>query len=268
LRIALCDWSLHREFQAGKISLFDYFKIAKERFKLDAVEFGSWLFKSFEDDYLNELRRTIDGLGLKVVNLNVDVGNISQRDDEKRRKDAEMLKGWFRIAKAIGSPSFRVNTGNGVNGIEEALHRCITSYKELTNLAEKGGIRVLIENHGGLSANPDNIVRIIKEVKSDYLKAAEKFKHRIYHVHAKDTEIIQDALNNVGIYGSEWWRYRIPGWGVVDWRKLITILLDANYRGDIDIEHEDPVFHGPRFRDGLVLGLRYLSQFIPPSEGE
>jgi sugar phosphate isomerase/epimerase len=235
VKIALCDWSLHNEFMKKKISLFDYFKIAKERFRFDAIEFGSWLFESLEDDYLKQLRQAIERHGLRVVNLNVDLGNISQKDDGKRKKDVEMLKGWFRIAKALGSPSFRVNTGNGTDG-EDALHRCIASYKELTNLAEKEGIRVLIENHGGLSAKPENIIRIIKEVKSDHLKLTADFGNfapeiryeglakiapYIKHAHVKTYEFDAEGLEKT-----------------YDIEKCINILKLAGFDGCYGIEFD------------------------------
>jgi sugar phosphate isomerase/epimerase len=97
----------------------------------------------------------------------------------------------------------------------------------------------------------------------DHIKAIYDYGDRIYHIHAKDTEILQDQLDYISIYAKGWWRYRIPGWGEIDWQRFIAALLDVEYAGNIVIEHEDPVFHGDRFNEGLVLGYKHLSQFLP-----
>jgi sugar phosphate isomerase/epimerase len=123
----------------------------------------------------------------------------------------------------------------------------------------------------------------------DYVKAIHDYGSRIYHVHAKDMEIRRDILARVGIYGQAfgevkdfgagWWRPRTPGWGEVDWPRFITALIEVNYPGNIDIEHEDHVFaqlsnvgqvvqesdivasYGTEEK-GLVLGYRTLSRLL------
>ncbi|MDQ2730898.1 MAG: sugar phosphate isomerase/epimerase [Armatimonadota bacterium] len=96
----------------------------------------------------------------------------------------------------------------------------------------------------------------------DYIKATYQYGARIFHVHAKDTEINYGRFAEEGIYGTNWWRYRIPGWGEIRWQKFIAALLDVGYTGNLDIEHEDPVFHGDHHREGLMLGLKHLSQLV------
>jgi sugar phosphate isomerase/epimerase len=61
----------------------------------------------------------------------------------------------------------------------------------------------------GLEFDPSHFVRLF----IDPVSAAWQFKDRILAVHAKDTEITQPVLQQVGIAGKGWWRYRIPGQG-------------------------------------------------------
>ena len=58
----------------------------------------------------------------------------------------------------------------------------------------------------------------------DYLRAAREFGSRIYHAHAKDTEFLPEAQYGYGAIGVErgrfgqgTYRFRIPGFGVIDW---------------------------------------------------
>jgi len=84
-----------------------------------------------------------------------------------------MIKRWFRVAEYIGSPFIRVNTGAGEG--EEDLQRAIHGYRELAKTAEETGVVLLIENHGGISANSDSILKIIEGVGGEHLKACPDF---------------------------------------------------------------------------------------------
>ncbi|QTH43140.1 sugar phosphate isomerase/epimerase [Cohnella sp. LGH] len=124
----------------------------------------------------------------------------------------------------------------------------------------------------------------------DYVKAIHEFGHKIFHAHAKDMEILHDVKARSGQFGTlfrdiddlghGWWRARTPGWGDVKWDKYITALIEVNYTGNIDIEHEDDVFaktidmgeiteesdivnNYVQDRNGLILGYKTLSALIP-----
>ena len=107
----------------------------------------------------------------------------------------------------------------------------------------------------------------------DYLQAARDFAGKIFHTHAKDTEIVEDGAYQYGIFGrqidpqpwkSGWWRYRLPGSGEIDWKKFIDTLQECGYDNVLSIEHEDPVWEGTeeKVKKGLLLGLQHLSPFI------
>ncbi|MEM1507655.1 MAG: sugar phosphate isomerase/epimerase [Candidatus Bathyarchaeia archaeon] len=93
----------------------------------------------------------------------------------------------------------------------------------------------------------------------DYIEAVHKFGDRIYHTHAKDTEILPFKLRYVGVLGRGWWRYRIPGWGGINWRSYITALKEVGYNYVLSIEHEDPFFSP---EDGLIDGRRFLEGIL------
>jgi sugar phosphate isomerase/epimerase len=97
---------------------------------------------------------------------------------------------------------------------------------------------------------------------ADYIGAIRQFADRLVFTHAKDTEVLEDRLGEVGIYGDGWWRYRLPGLGHIDWEAAASALAEVGYRSGIVIEHEDPVFEGERFDEGLAIGLKYLRQVL------
>jgi sugar phosphate isomerase/epimerase len=128
----------------------------------------------------------------------------------------------------------------------------------------------LVPNHRfGLEFDPSHLVRQY----IDPIQTAWDFRDRILAVHAKDTEIIQPVLAKVGIHGRGWWRYRIPGQGLIDWPKFITVLLQAGFQGGMAVEHEDNFWDAPHGdagpemaqerKDGFILAARFLRQYLP-----
>jgi sugar phosphate isomerase/epimerase len=131
-------------------------------------------------------------------------------------------------------------------------------------------LMALVPNHRfGLEFDPSHLVRQF----IDPIQTAWNFRDRILAVHLKDTEIIQPVLQEVGIHGEGWWRYRIPGQGLIDWPKFLTVLLQAGFRGGMAVEHEDDFWDEspsdesadfPQARkDGFILAARFLRQYAP-----
>lgn len=121
----------------------------------------------------------------------------------------------------------------------------------------------------GLEFDPSHFVRQY----IDPIPVAWQFKDRILAVHAKDTEIVKPVLQQVGISGHGWWRYRIPGQGIVNWPEFLTVLLEIKFSGGIAVEHEDQFWDAPHTanlaefpqqrKDGFILARRFLGQFLP-----
>jgi len=174
-------------------------------------------------------------------------------------------------------------------------------YTPIAKMAEEMGVRIAFENcpHylgypltiGNISFSPEMWELMFEAVPSralglefdpshlfwqgiDYIGALRKFGDRVYAMHAKDTEICEDMKKKCGILGKQlgavsiwdsgWWRYRIPGWGKIDWQEIYRVLYDLKYDGPIMIEHEDPVFDGELRPQGLKMGLKYLRKFDLP----
>lgn len=90
---------------------------------------------------------------------------------------------------------------------------------------------------------------------------------RIFHVHAKDLEFVAHNLHRSGWQGHGAWdrpdrgvRFRVPGWGHVDWKCVLSELQLAGYAGPVSIEHEDPVFSRD---EGIEKAVTFLSPLIP-----
>src|SRR3954454_7198694 len=97
----------------------------------------------------------------------------------------------------------------------------------------------------------------------DPVAVLPRYVDRVLHVQAKDVQIDPDGRNRHSVFGravdraanpwqSGWWRYRVPGLGEIDWRRLVDAVYEGGFDGFVSVEHEDPVWSGSQdlVRDG------------------
>lgn len=215
--------------------------------------------------------------------------------DEKLR--AERLADFKKVIQA--ATRLGVSTVSGFVGrhprltIAENVELFAKVFRPLVRYAARRGVRIAIENcpmpgwqFEGLAGNiayspwiwdmlyervPDDNFGLnfdpshLYWLGVDYLSVVEDYADRIFHVHAKDTEIDEAALAHRGsLLGGGWWRYRIPGMGELDWPAFLSRLYEIGYDGAVSIEHEDPVWGGSeeKVKEGLLIGGKFLQQFV------
>jgi sugar phosphate isomerase/epimerase len=118
-----------------------------------------------------------------------------------------------------------------------------------------------------LNYDPSHLIRL----GVDHVRFLEEFLPHVVHVHAKDTEIIPEAVYEFGLYqgsafrgphqfGEQSWRYTVPGQGVARWATIFKILKEASYKGVVSIELEDENFNGSEEGEkaGFLASLGYL----------
>jgi len=64
------------------------------------------------------------------------------------------------------------------------------------------------------------------------------------------------------VHGRGWWRFVIPGLGLLDWGAIFAALKAAGYQGDVAVEHEDSAYLGERWNEGLTIGLKTLRPLV------
>ena len=155
-KISLAEWSLHKALFAHKIDNLDFPKIAREDYGIEGVEFVNQFFKDKAEDsaYLKDLKKRADDHGVTCVLIMIDgEGDLSAPKQEERAKAVENHKKWVDAAAALGCHAIRVNTGHhysptDVGAVAEACG-------SLTDYGAKDEIKIICENHGGPSSNPD-----------------------------------------------------------------------------------------------------------------
>jgi sugar phosphate isomerase/epimerase len=270
----------------------------------DALECGAWPQEkgkkgaNLDVDSLTkpkaaELRSTMSGLGLDISSLGY-YANMLIADAAGRTERAKHLKKVIDAAEKLGVGLVGCFIGrDATKKLDENVPEVKKVFKPLCTYAADHGVRLMIENCpmvgwdfeglvGNIAFNPEMWCRVFDALSGfeiglnydpshlvwqgiDYIGLVPEFAARIYHTHAKDTEIIEPRCDRDGIFAPGWWRYRIPGMGEIDWGRYISVLGEQGYNGVLSIEHEDPVWHGEtdKNKQGLMLGRRHLAQFLP-----
>ncbi len=129
----------------------------------------------------------------------------------------------------------------------------------------------LVDSHPclGFNLDPANLIYLGLRVEN----FIDALGDRIFHVHAKDGEIVEHNIQYGGILMQGDWqrldrafRFRIPGWGSVPWKKVITELAMVGYDYVLSYEHEDVTMS---VGDGVEKVVAYLKPLLikAPYEG-
>ncbi|MHA3772557.1 sugar phosphate isomerase/epimerase family protein [Verrucomicrobiota bacterium sgz303538] len=244
-KISLAEWSLHRALFDKKLTNLDFPRVAKNEFGINAVEYVNqfWMDKAKDAAYLSELKKITEGEGVKNVLIMCDrEGDLGDPDEGKRRQAVENHYKWVEAAKTLGCHSIRVNARSS-GSYEEQMGRAADGLRKLSEFAAQHGQNVIVENHGGLSSNGAWLVATIKKVglpncgtlpdfgnftidkktgeNYDRYKGVEEMMPFAKGVSAKTHDF--DAEGNET---------------EIDYRRMMKIVLAANYHGHVGIEYE------------------------------
>jgi sugar phosphate isomerase/epimerase len=179
--------------------------------------------------------------------------DLSDMDPEKRKAGVAVAKKWMDAGKIIGAKSMRVNSGGpriapGAVATENYpkadelagyLSNCIESMKELADYGGKAGVKITLENHWGLTANPMNIRIVLDEVNHPFCEASPDFcnwehEYMMYN----GLKALAPYAHSV-VHAKYWNR-----WKDNDVRRSVRIMMDAGFEGKFALEYEDGPWDG------------------------
>ncbi|MEP7373769.1 MAG: TIM barrel protein [Chitinophagaceae bacterium] len=166
--ISLAQWALVEELRAGKWNNLDFPRIAREDFGLNGIEFVNTFFEVPTEGYLKKLKQNAIACDVKMVLIMIDHEGDGCEPTKGGRKQFDINhRKWVDIADYLSCHAIRTNC-RGPEKVDkkEALKWAAESYYMLLEYARPATINIVIENHGGVSNDPDWIVSLMKEVNS------------------------------------------------------------------------------------------------------
>jgi sugar phosphate isomerase/epimerase len=220
-------------------------------------------------------------------------------DPEVRGKTHDHLLRCIDAASRLGCPTVGTFVGRDPNKtVADNLREAERVFEPIVERAGEAGVSIVVENcvmegwhpdgyPGNLAYSPElwewmfSLGLYLNFDPShliwlgiDPVSALRPYVGHVLHCQAKDIEVFPTERNRYGYIGmtigrsdpwhSGWWRYRVPGLGEIDWRRLIDVLYESGYSGVVSVEHEDPVWAGDDDRTlaGLEIAYSTLSPFL------
>ncbi|WJL96940.1 TIM barrel protein [Microbacterium sp. ET2] len=135
-------------------------------YPVTGVEAVAFHFAGPDDPALASFAERAGDAGLALVNMAVDVGDLLQPDDARRTADVIELERWIDALAALGFRFVRVNPGSPFtthHGGRPPAH-LVQALTSLGQYANERGIRLLVENHGGPSSDPEWMTALLDAV--------------------------------------------------------------------------------------------------------
>jgi L-ribulose-5-phosphate 3-epimerase len=230
-------YSLRALYGANKLDHHTTAAFHKE-LNIKGVSLNDIYFQSWEKDYLDKILESFKANDRLITSMIME-GNLATANEEKRKKQIETNTAKLKAVGYLGVPVVRMNLGGvdkGEDNLKEGVERCIAAFKQMLPLAKDLGVRITIENHGGVSGSIEGILAVINGTDPKWVgsnldfgnppvshkpEVFEKLVPHAYHTHAKLADFKEDGEASNSDYG-----------------KLLGILKAAKYEGAVSIEWE------------------------------
>ena len=173
---------------------------------------------------------------------------------EKRDAQIAHVKKWIDNAAHMGAPHVRVFAGGALGqSLKQAQTLCIEALEEVGEYAGKHGVFLGIENHGGIVAEADSLLEIVKATRSDWvginLDTGNFHTTDVYGDIARCTPYAVNVQLKVEIQP-----HGAKQKSKADIKRLVRVLRDGGYQGFVALEYEaapDPWVAVPEWLDQL-----------------
>ena len=237
VKLGCAAQSYQKPLRSGEMTLEGFIDLAAE-LGCDGVELTSYYWpKDFDRAYLNKIRRKCFLLGLDISASSVG-NNFVQPAGPKRDESIALTKTWLQHCEEMGAPCMRVFGGSVPKDVsrEQCLKWAIEGFEACLPTAEKCGVIMAVENHGGMPATAVEVIQILDGVKSDWVGA--NLDTGNFHTADPYAEIKATAPYAVTTHYKTVVTPAGGKGGPADVKRIVSILKDAGYRGYLTLEYE------------------------------
>jgi sugar phosphate isomerase/epimerase len=240
--------------KSPKLTLNDFIDDCA-KFGLDGTELTSYYFPPKPStQFLRDVKAYAFLRGLDVSGTAV--GNDFCFPPGKRRdQEIANVKRWIEYADLMDAPVIRIFSGGAKQGqsAEEARKLAIEAIEECCEYAGKYGVFLALENHGGIVAEADGVLEIVRAVKSKWFGVnLDSGNFHTADVYGDLAKIAPYAINvqvKINIHPTDH-----PAPVPSDFKRVGQILKASGYRGYIALEYEgkkNPREDCPRYIDEI-----------------
>ena len=241
MKLSLAAYSFRDALAGAKKSMtLDGFVDLASTYDLDAVEPTSYYFPDpATPEYCRTLRRHAFLKGLAISGTAVR-NTFTHPPGPQLDKEIDHVKRWVDLAAELHAPTIRIFAGDLQKGTSEqdARRWSIDAMHRACEHAASRGIFLALENHGGIVSTPDQLLAIVREIKSDWFGV--NLDTGNFHGADPYAELAQLAPYAVVVQVKV---EMSPGGGKkqpADLGRIVKLLRDVRYQGYVVLEHEAP----------------------------
>ena len=221
-----------------QIDMFDFIDYCAD-LGLEGAELTSYFFpRDAPDSHYLDIRRHALLRGMPVSGTAV--GNNFARPKGKELDDeVAAVKQWIDRAALMGAPHIRIFAGSPPKGTSDQVARdmCIESIIECCDYAGKKGIFLGLENHGGIVAEAQGLLDIIKAVDSPWFGV--NLDTGNFHTTWPYKDLASIAPYTVNVQVKIELRPRDRAREPMDMERIARILKYAGFQGYVVLEYEE-----------------------------
>ncbi len=227
----------NRPADAKSITMHDFIDYCADQGLAGAELTSYYLHQDINRADLLKLKRHAFLRGVAISGTAV--GNtFTHGKGEKRDQQVAHVKKWVDNAAVMGAPHVRVFAGNA-NGLSlsDAQKNCIEVLEEVGEYAGKRGVFLGIENHGGIVAEADSLLKIVEATKCRWVGI--NLDTGNFHTDDVYGDIERCVPYSVNVQLKVEIRPRgAKQKSLADIDRLVGILRKGNYQGFVALEYE------------------------------
>ena len=291
IKIALQCVSLANKIFSGKMSILDFPRLVREDFNIEAAEYWNLplIEKRNDPNFIKEIINKTSDYGLQNTIMLVDLYDLQTKktksicdSDKKIRAQAiEEYKEWIDVAKKIGCDSIRVGLwSKGINA-EEVNKISKEGLNKLLEYSSSINISIVIENHGGFSADGSWLVNLIKSINNPHLGTLPDFGTSNFCV--ERSQLSQNVFDYSGKCVNQYDKYKgveemLPfAKGIsaksinfdkngeevnTDFGRMISLIKSYNFKGFMSIEYEGAFSGYLDNHDGILATKKLIEKYL------
>ncbi len=196
---------------------------------------------------------------LKERGVGITAFCLHNRLDERLEQEIAWTRRVAEASQQLGIDVIRIDVVPRKVAVDEFLPFAIQACRKLCEAVEATGVRLGLENHGRITNDPAFLDRLFDGVGSSRLgltldaanfywfghpldevyRIIEKFAPRAFHTHCKNIAYPEDRRQTRRPMGWEYGKCSAPvPEGDIDFGRVVRLLREAGYRGDLCLENE------------------------------
>lgn len=202
----------------ANLDLAGFAQFVRDQFHLRWIEPLDSHFASTDPEYIGQLRKSLQAMGMGVANIPVDEAvDLCSDSPAVRDHGNARYRRWLDIAATLGSPSVRFSLPKCTNIAD--ISSTLAAFQPTLHYAQRRGIVVLLENDDPVLASASRLVATIEQAHTPWLGALpdfanslmggdesfnahaveSMFAHAWSMAHVKDAEVIEGKRKTVAL---------------------------------------------------------------------